>query len=224
MIMKNTGTFRTAIALLVACAFLASIAGMAGAVNGMRTSLPAGAQPLAAGGPAAGGQAMTPVNPITMGGPQIGGGAGASGNVGNPYVTGGPSRCVGNLCTADWVSTGGTPIGGGTRVTPQGTPGTGPGTGLNVPAGAGAQGRDYSEWYARCAGVVGPGNDPMCRLGSPQSPYATGGQQFGVGTGAAGNQGTLPGTGGPTIGGQTTTLTNPVAFGGPQIGGGPRTV
>lgn len=218
--MKSSGMLKMAIVLLVTCITLSGIVGMAGAVNGMRTSFPAGAQPLAAGGtgtggsagtllatggPAIGGQATTPGTLLATGGPSIGGGQGTGGGVGTPYATGGPSRCVGNLCTADWVGTGGPQIGGGTGasgtpMTPAGATGTGLGTGLNLPASSGVQGRDNSEWYARCAGIAGPGNDPMCRLGSPQSPYTTGGQQPGVVQGAGGTPGTLLATGGPQIG------------------------
>jgi hypothetical protein len=246
--MKSSVFFKMTIVLLVTCITLSGIIGMAGAVNGMRTNFPSGAQPLAAGGtgtggssgtllatrgPATGGQATTPSTLLATGGPQIGGVQGAGGGVGTPYATGGPSRCVGNMCTADWVGTGGPLIGSGTgtvgsQVMPSGTSGagTGSGIGVNIPAGTGVQGRDYSQWYARCAGIAGPGNDPMCRLGSPQSPYTTGGLQTGGVQGAGGTPSTLFATGGPQIGsagqgtgGTSGTLLYQLQPGDTRIGG-----
>lgn len=224
--MKNSRTLTIAIVLLVAGAALAGIVGMAGAVNGIGTTNVPGVQPFAASGTGAGSGAGTL---LATGGPQIGAaGQGAGGSVGTPYATGGPSRCVGSMCTADWVGTGGPLIGsrtgaGGSQQTLPGIPGTGTGIGLNVPAGTGAQGRDYSEWYARCAGVVGPGNDPMCRLGSPASPYTTPGQQSGGLPGAVGSSSTPLAMGGLSTGGPVTNPSTLPATGGPQIGGGQST-
>ena len=151
-------------------------------------------QPLAAGGTGAGSPGRG-FNIPAAGGPQIGGGQGAGGGVGTPYATGGPSRCVGNICTADGVGSSGPQIGGpgasGIPGTPTGTTGIGIGTGLNIPAGSGTQSRDYSGWYARCAGVAARETIPCAGLGSPQSPYSTGGPLAPGGQGVGGSLGTL---------------------------------
>ena len=219
--MEKFRTLKIVIVLMM-CATLAGMAVTAGAVNGIRTGTLTGVQPLAVGGTGAGSPGRGFNIPAT-GGPMIGGGQGAGGGVGTPYATGGPSRCVGNICTADWVGSSGPQIGGpgasGIPGTPTGTTGTGIGTGLNIPAGSGTQGRDYSEWYARCAGVAGPGNDPMCRLGSPQSPYSTGGPLAPGGQGVGGSSGTPLATGGQGTGGTSGNLLYQLRPGDPAIGG-----
>ncbi len=121
--MKNFKMLTMAIVLLTSCAVLASIVGTADAADGIRTGDLQWMQPSATSGPA------------------ISSGTGAGGNIGTPYAVGGPSRCIGIVCTADWIGTSVPMIGsgmsaGGSDGVIVGTIGTGQGYGLNIPVGS----------------------------------------------------------------------------------------